>query len=406
MKLVFFNLIALAILIVTSKAGVVNFADAMLDPYYGDIPSNIDELFYKKIAIYNGEYYTINSILPICSGLNNVLGCYVKVAIILSDFSILPTLNDSKPNLSSNNSEDFNDIKRELSEYYCGKDSFYSSGDKYICLRPYGGSYSQNVVDMLNKRIINYNGKNYILNLLFSNICSLDIGFEKCYDDIAMVLNKEGIISLVPKDIDNSANDINTEEIMDKYRCGEENFYVKDNIHICLEPVMNEDIPTEFYRLMESFFIRYNYKNYKVNKLYSSIEAIYAGHPMNNFVIFSKILDKEKVDYIAPLFTAKYKTTFDEYMNGYYCKYYSEGLYFSNDDLYLCLEPFNGELPETDQEAFNKLIVDYKGEYFIENQKYSSMYVKYPSNYYNESYKNIAYLLGEEQESVMPKINN
>jgi len=368
----------------------------VLEPRLYGVPSSSDERIYQKLYDYNGEFHRILSAsFPGCSELDyDYVGCYFNIAKFLGE--------NIYSNSTSNNDAD---KKIELIEYLCGKDDFHIKDGKYICLRPYGGTRTPYTRDMYNKRIIYYNEDHYILNLMYSNVCSLDIESTECYTDIANILGKDDFFSIYPREsIDNTGKDYKPEEIMDRYRC-EGDFYAKDDIHICLIQISEEELPLYYGQDASlDYYISYNDHYYRVDTYFSSVEAIRVGrHPMINYLIFSDIFNLPPSS-LNPHLRDFTESLLQMYDNQYYCKKNDYGEYFIRDDYYLCINRLFGEIPNTNEEAYKKLMIRYKNSYYTVNTSYSCIYVRLPK--YDKSYENIAFVMGEEKESIMPNFNN
>jgi len=430
-----------------------NYNYLCLVPYEGEIPTNINEQLIQRIIFYEGKQYTAHPLYSssfakpydvkngdsiVFSDL--IFNYYNSVAYILRQdiVSIIPLLSKvALPNIITESyldeAQNFEAAKKTLSEYYCREINFYYSivnrGGilyyNYACLKPYNGVYTSNINDMINKRIIYFKGNHYIIDDVLSNTCNLNQSSIQCFSNLYKMLKTTDAYSLYPKYNETLSNteifksgkagqDI--EEIMDKYRCGINDFYSLDNVHVCLLPLKDDksDFPEDLHTLREGLYLTFNNKYYQVHKEFSSIAVQREGYTDENYEIISKVLGVDK-DSLIPNEVYSYGDTLEIADKIKACG--EENFYYDSSD-YVCLELYSNQenIPTSVEKILLEGIVSYKGKYYVAQPLYSSSFAspyditKDDSvvlsdkifNYYNM----IAHLLQEKMVSIMPKLPN
>jgi len=392
---------------VKEKCGKANLIDhegqyVCFKPYEKDIPSNIEEILMQKIVFYQDKYHVIDPLYSSqCSESSDVLDCYINVAEIIGEdvTSIIPKLDDNADNLSDT-------TKMGLSEYYCGKDNFYEADGKYVCLTPYHGYFNVNVEEMFNKRIVHYNDEYYLVNYLFSNVCELSPDYMQCYNDLVEIFDLEftSLLPLYNFEVDTpeirnplAENEVDVEEILDKYRCGPENFYSLDHLHVCLDPVEKSDVPYEANIAMSvNINILYNEQYYTVNKDFSSMGVHITGYPVFNYEKIAHILGTTIED-IVPKKGDSIDDEIDSILTGDYCiyKHISKDITKS-----ICLTPYNGTIPTTVEERQSQVIINYNNIYYQINHEDSNVC----ENDSSECYDELASLLNKDKATLLGEV--
>jgi len=393
---------------VKEKCGKTNLIDhegqyVCFKPYEKDIPSNIEEILMQKIVFYQDKYHVIDPLYSSqCSESSDVLDCYINVAEIIGEdvTSIIPKLDDNAENLSDT-------TKMGLSEYYCGKDNFYEANGKYVCLTPYHGYFNVNVEEMFNKRIVHYNNEYYLVNYLFSNVCELSPDYMQCYNDLVKIFDSDlnSLLPLYDFEVDTpkirnplAENEVDVEEILDKYRCGPENFYSLDHLHVCLDPVEKSDVPSEANIAMSvNINILYNEQYYTVNKDFSSMGVHIAGYPVFNYEKIARILGTTIKD-IVPKKGDSIDEEIDSILTGDYCINQYNNKVLSKT---VCLTPYDGPIPSTVEERQTQGIINYYNVYYQINRENSNVCGEDDSS---KCYDELASILKEDKATLLGEV--
>ena len=393
---------------IKEKCGEANLIDhegqyVCLKPYEKDVPSNIEEILMQKIVFYQDEYHVIDPLYSSqCSESSDVLDCYINVAEVVGKnvTSIIPKLDDNAEDLSDN-------TKMSLSEYYCGKDNFYEVNGKYVCLTPYHGYFNVNVEEMFNKRIVHYNDEYYLVNYLFSNVCELSPDYMQCYNDLTEILDSDfnSLLPLYDFEVDTpeirnplAENEVDVEEILDKYRCGPENFYSLDHLHVCLDPVEKSDVPSEANIAMSvNINILYNEQYYTVNKDFSSMGVHIAGYPVFNYEKIARILGTTIKD-IVPKKGDSIDEEIDSILTGDYCINQYNNKVLSKT---VCLTPYDGPIPSTVEERQTQGIINYYNVYYQINRENSNVCGEDDSS---KCYDELASILKEDKATLLGEV--